>query len=526
MFYILLRKEKPNIMSKNRAVMRLTKSIVSLVICLSIVVSNLMFDFGLGFGFSNAASDVGLSLRFEEELIQAGDIISVQIVASNMPNIITFGPIEVLFDSSICEFMSCKVSDELFSRFAVAAEVGVSGDVVNITGADEVSETAILENNMTNNAASSEVQEDFAEFVDPSYRSDSEVTICTLNFRVKLNVPEGSNVAFRLGNTVGFVDSNLDILNAYSDQTVLNVPVSEGLSNDATLANIRLAGTTLTPVFETGVFEYETIVGRDVTSVDVTAIPSNAGATVVISGNEDLVYGENIVTIDTMSHDGSTMHQYRVFVTRQETMAQESIVLVDAFGVNYSFVALPSSYTLPSGFRQTTYSFDNQEVLGFTREGVASVLLYLYDGVTSPAFYFYNPTTNTVMLYDYDNTVVRQSRILTVVNVPDNVAIPEGYEPTTITHQDLELNAFKNEDGDIIIYLKDELGDARFYAYDDEIDNFFEFRVEDKTVETFYKILFNVVLLVALLEGLMIVIIVLVLLKMQKDRINPRPRRV
>ena len=86
-------------------------------------------------------------------------------------------------------------------------------------------------------------------------------------------------------------------------------------SSDATLKKLDISGYTLTPTFKSNVNNYSMKVKNNITSLDVTAIPNNNKAKVVISGNKNWKEGNNTVTIKVTAEDG-TVNTYIVNVER------------------------------------------------------------------------------------------------------------------------------------------------------------------------------------------------------------------
>ena len=86
-------------------------------------------------------------------------------------------------------------------------------------------------------------------------------------------------------------------------------------SNDATLKKLDVSGYTLTPTFKSNVNNYSMKVKNNITSLDVTAIPNNNKAKVVVSGNKNWKEGNNTVTIKVTAEDG-TVNTYIVNVER------------------------------------------------------------------------------------------------------------------------------------------------------------------------------------------------------------------
>lgn len=83
----------------------------------------------------------------------------------------------------------------------------------------------------------------------------------------------------------------------------------------------------LTPEFSSEVYEYSIIIPQeynDITKLDIKAIASQDDFTVEITGNENLVDGENIVTILVKSKDGEKSATYKIIVNK-EAKAVEAV---------------------------------------------------------------------------------------------------------------------------------------------------------------------------------------------------------
>lgn len=115
---------------------------------------------------------------------------------------------------------------------------------------------------------------------------------------------------------------------------------SEVTSNNSKLKNLRLNHEGMTPVFSPDVTEYYFLT-EDLSSLEVTAIPENANANVMISGNTNFKEGLNIIVIEVTSPDKTSKTQYTISVTKTkelekantnlETLAIENVTLEPEF---------------------------------------------------------------------------------------------------------------------------------------------------------------------------------------------------
>lgn len=101
------------------------------------------------------------------------------------------------------------------------------------------------------------------------------------------------------------------------------------------LENLIVENAKLSPEFSKEIFEYDCgTVGMDVESLKILAFPEIEDAKVEITGNDELVIGENNIVIKVTSVDGSTTKEYKIKVVKDETVdalsnSDEDIKLVD-----------------------------------------------------------------------------------------------------------------------------------------------------------------------------------------------------
>ena len=153
-------------------------------------------------------------------------------------------------------------------------------------------------------------------------------------------------------------------------------------------------------------------------------------------------------------------------------------------------------------------------------------MIYLFDGTQSPDLYFYNSTTKTILPYDPENTVIETSKVLKMTEVPEGVFIPDEFSPAEFNYGSMVLSGYVNAEGDFICYLQDENGKADFYYFDFTDGSISLYRFADKKAEILYSYLFDVFLVIAIIEAVIITITVYIVRRMVSGRTNPRPKRV
>ena len=88
------------------------------------------------------------------------------------------------------------------------------------------------------------------------------------------------------------------------------------------------------------------------------------------------------------------------------------------------------------------------------------------------------------------------------------------------------LQGYENGDGDFIIYLIEEDGSGDFFYLDKTTGSVSRYRFADKKAELLYSYLFDVFLVIAIIEAVIVTISVYIIRRMVSDRTNPRPKRV
>lgn len=168
-----------------------------------------------------------------------------------------------------------------------------------------------------------------------SYGSTNTKTTGTMKFKAKAAGSATFSASAPIaGNqdgdrvTVGGASASVSVKNESNDSTNDNSNngnhANDGEDNthksaDNSLASLTLSSGTLSPAFKYNVTNYTAEVANDVTSVVVSAKPSNANATVEsVNGGENLAVGANKIQIVVKAENGVTA-TYTITVTRKES---------------------------------------------------------------------------------------------------------------------------------------------------------------------------------------------------------------
>ena len=168
-----------------------------------------------------------------------------------------------------------------------------------------------------------------------SYGSTNTKTTGTMKFKAKAAGSATFSASAPIaGNqdgdrvTVGGASASVRVKNESNDSTNDNSNngnhANDGDDNthksaDNSLASLTLSSGTLSPAFKYNVTNYTAEVANDVTSVVVSAKPSNANATVEsVNGGENLAVGANKIQVVVKAENGVTA-TYTITVTRKES---------------------------------------------------------------------------------------------------------------------------------------------------------------------------------------------------------------
>ncbi len=450
-----------------------------------------------------ADGTITLSLSAANSDVSPGDTVVVNLYCDEFDSIVRFGPVEVVYDVEQFEFVSVTAAD-ILSGYDVTTDVSDDG-IITISG-------------------------EFIEATDEesgNVLAPVDTDISTMLFQISLRVRSDASgdTSVRIGSVGEFIRSDGAAITAYSSEE-LDINIVRAVSTDATLASLAVNGVTMTPGFSPQVYEYSANVSREVTSVSVNAIPNNLESTVSITGTDELVPGENIISVRVLAPDGISSKEYKIFVNRQEGYVPEGSGFVDSQGVTYTFMSFPSNLTVPDGFIQTTKTINGYTVPVFARDGISSVLVYVYNGTDSPALYFYNASTGIATVYRPEQTVVSAGRVLTLAQVPEDIRIPGGFTEGTSYINGVDMEGYTDADGNFLAYYTDDSGNGSFYLYDEKTDTFYEYMSVEKSAENLYRALFYVFIALSVIQSTFIVILVYVIRRIITNRTNPRPKRV
>ena len=456
----------------------------------------------------NADRLINLSVRANNTDPGVGDIVTVSVIADNFPDIVRFGPMKIHYDEDLAEYVSVELGGNIVS---FVYNTSLDTNFINISAVDQYFQETGDEDG--SNTAPAEV----------TYSSDSQTILLSVSFRVKQDA--SGQIPFWIEDTGSFVSATGEEVTTVVDNSI-SVTISDKVSDDCDLVMLKLNNVEIEPAFSPDVTTYSATVDRSITDIAVNATPSNLWAGVIINGNSNLQFGRNKITISVTALDGVTTKEYTVNVNRREGYVPEGAGFEDMNGIYYTLLDAPASFVIPEGYSFKMRTVGVYTVPAYVKEGVSSVLLYLYDGENPPGLYMYNSDLKTVVPYVPDNFFVRKSMVLLKTEIPEGLKIPSDFTPASMEINGTIYEGFYNWENDFICYLSDEAGNCDFYEYDGVENIFFRYVPVDKTAEKTYSALLVVFMIIIVIETAFIVTIVIIVNRVLSNRNNPRPRRV
>lgn len=142
----------------------------------------------------------------------------------------------------------------------------------------------------------------------------------------------------------------------------ISVTRAASLSTNNNLASLSLSAGSLSPAFSAGNTSYNATVANSVTSVTVAAQASDSGATLAITGGQNLAVGSNTISVAVTSKSGA-VKTYTIIVTRSAPLS-----------TNNDLASLSlSSGTLSPAFSASTLSYTAQVPNSVTSLTVAAL---------------------------------------------------------------------------------------------------------------------------------------------------------
>lgn len=423
--------------------------------------------------------------------VNIGDTVTVSAKAAGPSGEQAVALMTLSWDSSILQFVSCsttyggggnsvRVTTDTFTVTLKAVSAGTSA--ISLSGTDGVS------------------YDDAVGEMDSMAGSSTSVTVnnaASTGGNTSTGGSEGTGGAATGGsstggstNTGGTAGGSTTTGNGGGE----NNTVTAAQSADNSLKSLTISPGTLSPAFSWKTTTYSATVGNDVTSIAVSATPSNDKAVVEsVSGNDSLKVGSNVVTVVVKAENGVTA-TYKINVTRQAagdentansekeeegesetTGPEETEGMISVGGVSYQIAEDFAPEDIPVDFTETTINYHGTDYKGVSFNKGALNMLCLApadEGETEGAFFVYDATRDT--FYSFVKMTNGEKYIIALLP-PVDFTMPENYLQTAVTMSDgNSVTAYQKtaeEETEIVsdfyvFYAVNHEGTEGWYQYD------------------------------------------------------------
>lgn len=290
-------------------------------------------------------------------------------------------------------------------------------------------------------------------------------------------------------------------------------------SSNASLSALSVTGGTLSPAFNADTTAYNVSLANTVKEVTIAATAADSNADVGGAGTFAVIEGENKFSVTVTAEDG-TNKTYAITVD----ISEKNPITVKIDKKSYTVVRNAGKIETPVGYKATTVTIDKNEIAAYESEITNLTLVVLKD--EDGAFVL---ATYEAGKYELYQQLTSTDIVLCILEPAKSVEIPSGYEKTTVTINDIKIDAWKLKDTKkttfYLIYGMDvETGGKGFYQYDSK-DKTLQ-RFNNDQAEDLQKVVANNVYIIALCGLLIVASVGINIFQMLKlNKINRKIKR-
>lgn len=195
----------------------------------------------------------------------------------------------------------------------------------------------------------------------------------------------------------------------------VTIAAGASTSTNANLSSLSVSEGALEPEFNPDTTEYTMNVGADINSINISAVAAEANSSVEISGNENLVEGENKVNINVKAADGSTSKSYTITVMKAvtsesqastESETEKSLAEITVSSKTIHVIDLGSDVKIPENMVENSIEVNGVKVKGWIDKsdgGQNFVLVYGQNSEGEKGFYVYDLKEKTIQRYFFES---------------------------------------------------------------------------------------------------------------------------
>lgn len=240
------------------------------------------------------------------------------------------------------------------------------------------------------------------------------------------------------------------------------------LSGNCNLKSLSLSAGTLSPQFSASTTSYDVSVGNSVLECKVYATAQDKGASVRVSGGNDLKLGANNVTITVTAPSGA-QKVYKIKVTRLDYDPEPEVnpleTVVDS--VIYTVSNNLEGITIPNNFKTKVVKYNDIDVTVVTDQK-ENLEIYYLNSTENPEYVPYTLDKKTGVFKKL-SFLSQGDKFYVLSEIPSKSQAPEGYylSNTKIGGFDISCYASNNEKMSAFYYVYCNNGeDFEFYRYD------------------------------------------------------------
>ena len=195
----------------------------------------------------------------------------------------------------------------------------------------------------------------------------------------------------------------------------VTIAAGASTSTNANLSSLSVSEGALEPEFNSDTTEYTMNVGADINSINISAVAAEANSSVEISGNENLVEGENKVNINVKAADGSTSKSYTITVVKAvtsesqastESETEKFLAEITVSSKTIHVIDLDSGVKIPENMVENSIEVNGVKVKGWIDKSDAGqnfVLVYGQNSEGEKGFYVYDLKEKTIQRYFFES---------------------------------------------------------------------------------------------------------------------------
>lgn len=259
-------------------------------------------------------------------------------------------------------------------------------------------------------------------------------------------------------------------------------------SSDNTLKSIVLSNGSLSPAFSPKTKNYTATVDNSVTSLSISATPTDQTAKVTsVSGNDNLQVGENTITITVKAENGVTA-KYTIVVTRRDATdpenseAQEEKKSYEINGSNWGISTEITEEEVLQDFTLSSILIDNLEYpcLSFNNGSLDLIKMVSEDGLNT-GFFVYDKDQGAI----YPFAKISGEEHYVIILMPDVADVPSDYAEVTLAIEGkADVTAYQKADDELyLIYCINDRGEKGWYQYDPVEETYIRYVAPVETVE-------------------------------------------